>query len=87
MAKKLAVVLKYDEGGSHQIRGVKRVSKPGRRLYITDGGFLALATTEDSLKDVSIRRWDVNAGRFIENNEFRLLATCGGFGEHYASKK
>ena len=25
--------MKYDDGGSHQIRGVKRVSKPGRRLY------------------------------------------------------
>ena len=33
VAKNLEVVLKYDEGGSHQIRGVKRVSKPGRRLY------------------------------------------------------
>lgn len=33
VAKNLAVVLKYDETGSHQIRGVKRVSKPGRRLY------------------------------------------------------
>ena len=30
--KKLEVVLKY-ENGSHQIRGVKRISKPGRRLY------------------------------------------------------
>lgn len=28
----LEVALKY-EGGQHQIRGVKRVSKPGRRLY------------------------------------------------------
>ena len=33
VAKNLAVVLKYDELGKHQIRGVKRVSKPGRRLY------------------------------------------------------
>lgn len=30
--KTLAVTLKY-EGGQHKIRGVKRVSKPGRRLY------------------------------------------------------
>lgn len=30
--KKLEVTLKY-ENGSHRIRGVKRVSKPGRRLY------------------------------------------------------
>lgn len=33
VAKKLSVALKYDEAGSHRIRGVKRVSKPGRRLY------------------------------------------------------
>lgn len=30
--KKLEVTLKY-ENGSHRIRGVKRISKPGRRLY------------------------------------------------------
>jgi small subunit ribosomal protein S8 len=30
--KKLEVTLKY-ENGTHRIRGVKRVSKPGRRLY------------------------------------------------------
>ncbi|MDB5265087.1 MAG: ribosomal protein small subunit ribosomal protein [Parcubacteria group bacterium] len=28
------VALAYDERGQHKIRGVKRVSKPGRRLYI-----------------------------------------------------
>lgn len=35
--KTLAVTLKY-EGGKHRINGVKRVSKPGRRLYtkVTD---------------------------------------------------
>lgn len=31
--KTLSVQLKYDEQG-HAIRGVKRISKPGRRLYI-----------------------------------------------------
>ncbi len=30
--KELAVSLKYDSG-SHTINGVKRISKPGRRLY------------------------------------------------------
>ena len=30
--KSLLVTLKY-EGGRHQISGVKRISKPGRRLY------------------------------------------------------
>jgi small subunit ribosomal protein S8 len=33
--KTLDVALKYDAQGAHQIQGVKRVSKPGRRLYIS----------------------------------------------------
>lgn len=28
------VTLAYDERGRHKIRGVKRISKPGRRLYV-----------------------------------------------------
>jgi small subunit ribosomal protein S8 len=32
--KTLDVTLKYDTRGLHQINGVKRISKPGRRLYI-----------------------------------------------------
>ncbi len=32
--KTLDVVLKYENDGTHAIRGVKRVSKPGRRLYV-----------------------------------------------------
>lgn len=32
--KTLEVELKYDAQGAHQIQGVKRVSKPGRRLYV-----------------------------------------------------
>ncbi len=32
--KTLNVELKYDVQGVHQIQGVKRVSKPGRRLYL-----------------------------------------------------
>lgn len=31
--KTLDIVLKYDEKGTHRIHGVKRISKPGRRLY------------------------------------------------------
>lgn len=34
IGKTLEVALKYDAKGDHHIRGVKRVSKPGRRLYI-----------------------------------------------------
>ncbi len=33
--KTLDMTLKYDTRGSHEIQGVKRVSKPGRRLYIS----------------------------------------------------
>ena len=33
-AKKLVVELQYEETGAHHIRGVKRISKPGRRMYI-----------------------------------------------------
>jgi small subunit ribosomal protein S8 len=31
--KTLDIALKYDEAGKHAIEDVKRVSKPGRRLY------------------------------------------------------
>jgi small subunit ribosomal protein S8 len=31
--KTLDVVLKYDDAGLHVIHGVKRISKPGRRVY------------------------------------------------------
>jgi small subunit ribosomal protein S8 len=32
--KELKVTLKYNDSGKHFIMGVKRVSKPGRRLYV-----------------------------------------------------
>ena len=31
--KTLDIALKYDDAGEHVIKGVKRISKPGRRLY------------------------------------------------------
>ncbi len=31
--KTLDITLKYDESGKHIIQGVRRVSKPGRRIY------------------------------------------------------
>ena len=38
-AKKILVVgLAYNEQGDAKLRGVKRVSKPGRRLYISHAG-------------------------------------------------
>jgi small subunit ribosomal protein S8 len=35
MPKKIEVTLAYDEHGRHKINGVKRISKPGRRLYVS----------------------------------------------------
>lgn len=32
--KTLDIALKYDASGAHQIQGVQRISKPGRRLYL-----------------------------------------------------
>jgi small subunit ribosomal protein S8 len=33
--QKLVVTLAYDENGNHKIHDVKRISKPGRRLYVS----------------------------------------------------
>ena len=33
--KTLNIGLKYGPNGTHQIQGVKRISKPGRRLYLS----------------------------------------------------
>ncbi len=33
-ARELEVTLAYDAQGNHKIKGVKRISKPGRRLYV-----------------------------------------------------
>jgi len=35
MPATMEVTLSYDERGQHKIRGVKRTSKPGRRLYVS----------------------------------------------------
>ena len=32
--KNIVVALAYDERGTAKLRGVKRISKPGRRLYV-----------------------------------------------------
>ena len=55
-------------------------------LYMTGSGFLALAVTEGSLADVSIRYWDAGADHLIANNDFRLLATSGDLAKYYAPK-
>lgn len=65
--KTLEVTLKY-EAGSHRIRGVKRISKPGRRLYTKAAdlhpvkfgqGHLILSTPAGILTNVEARAMKV----------------------------
>lgn len=65
----LVVTLSYDARGVHKIRGVKRVSKPGRRLYapareahsVRNGlGTSILSTPKGVLSDAEARK--VRAG-------------------------
>ncbi len=65
---KLAITLKYNEAGVHHINGVKRVSKPGRRLYskVSDiypvkfgKGNLILSTPAGILTDEEARSQNV----------------------------
>ena len=67
--KMLNVTLSYDAHGKHKIHGVKRVSKPGRRLYVSareahgikDGaGARILSTPKGILSDKEARK--VRAG-------------------------
>ena len=67
--KMLEVALAYDEHGEHRIRGVKRISKPGRRLYassreahtVKNGlGARILSTPKGILSDKEARK--VRAG-------------------------
>lgn len=67
--KTLEVTLAYDERGEHKIKGVKRVSKPGRRLYtasreahgVKNGqGAVILSTPKGILSDKEARK--VRAG-------------------------
>lgn len=63
--KTLTVGLSYDERGTSRIRGVQRVSKPGRRLYagsteahsVKSGmGALILTTSQGILSDKEARK-------------------------------
>lgn len=65
--KTLEVTLRY-ENGAHRIRGVKRISKPGRRLYtkVTDihpvkfgQGHMILSTPAGILTNVEARQMNM----------------------------
>ncbi|HFC10732.1 MAG TPA: 30S ribosomal protein S8 [Candidatus Kaiserbacteria bacterium] len=71
----LRVALVYNEDGSARIRGVKRISKPGRRLYISHleahvvaGGTGAriISTPKGILSDSEARRERVGGENLFE---------------------
>ncbi len=73
--KTLEVTLKYNADGSHVIQGVKRVSKPGRRLYagvreiipVKYGhGSLILSTPSGILTDKEARKQKVGGEALFE---------------------
>ncbi|MEA2701688.1 MAG: small subunit ribosomal protein [Candidatus Parcubacteria bacterium] len=69
MPATMTITLAYDERGTHKIRGVKRVSKPGRRLYVpardahtvkNGQGSRLISTPKGVLSDAEARK--VHAG-------------------------
>ena len=69
------VTLAYDERGRHKIKGVKRVSKPGRRLYagsedahtVKNGaGARLLSTPKGVLSDREARKAHVGGENLFE---------------------
>jgi small subunit ribosomal protein S8 len=69
------VSLAYDERGRHKIHGVKRVSKPGRRLYapareahtVKNGiGARLLSTPKGILSDAEARKQHVGGENLFE---------------------
>ena len=73
--KTLAVVLKYDEKGKSAIQGVKRISKPGRRIYksvleimpIRFGhGALLLTTPKGIMTDKEARKEKIGGEALFE---------------------
>jgi phosphopantetheine--protein transferase-like protein len=46
-------------------------------LFVAGEIYLAIATTADSLSDVTISRWDIDADQFVTNDDFSPLATSG----------
>ena len=71
----LTVALAYDERGVARLRGVKRVSKPGRRLYVSSisahrvkGGTGAriLSTSAGILADAEARKQHIGGEELFE---------------------
>ena len=73
--KTLAVTLKYNDAGEHAIHNVKRISKPGRRMYKTVAeitpvhygqGALILSTPKGVLTDAQARKEKVGGEAMFE---------------------
>ena len=73
--KTLDVVLKYDDAGKARIIGVKRISKPGRRMYRGVGdirpiryghGTLILSTPKGIMTDKEARKAKVGGEALFE---------------------
>ena len=73
--KTLDVTLKYDAQGKHVIQGVRRISKPGRRMYKRAGeiipvkygkGALILSTPKGVMTDKECRKEKVGGEALFE---------------------
>ena len=71
----LEVVLSYDEKGNHKINDVKRISKPGRRMYVHTNeahtvknglGARILSTPKGILSDREARKVRVGGENLFE---------------------
>ena len=73
--KTIDIALSYDAAGKHKIQGVKRISKPGRRVYkgahdinpVRYGhGFLLLSTPQGIKTDAEARKEKVGGEALFE---------------------
>jgi small subunit ribosomal protein S8 len=73
--KDLVVALAYDERGTPKLRGVKRISKPGRRLYVSSAeahtvkggtGARILSTSSGIISDREARKSNAGGENLFE---------------------
>lgn len=75
VAKNIIVTLAYSERGEARLRGVKRISKPGRRLYVASAeahrirggkGARLVSTSAGILSDFEARTQNVGGENLFE---------------------
>jgi len=73
--KNLVVMLAYDERGTPKLRGVKRISKPGRRLYVSSSdahrvkggtGARILSSSSGIISDAEARKSNTGGENLFE---------------------